>query len=229
MNTLPSKDDDDICYKLIGIEQVKSYKLEKENKKLKERVELLLEYKESAAYYSNECRKQKNENEALKEQIKCLTSNQPDTTGNNTYDICASRFHFKDDKGNYPTQQWTASFWYNLGGVIDLTTAENKIIIKNATSVVWVYKIITEDDLLPYRYTASRDMFCGEWNDCIAERLRREKLILKEKSFNSAINKPPFKGVKPNMWKRQSELGDHLAAQYDEGTIIKKFVESIAK
>lgn len=221
--------DDEAFDTFIKRELSKSLKLEAENKELKERVDQLKSYSETAAYYADECRKQKIENDCLKEQIKSLTSNHTNTTGNNTYDICASRFHFKDKNGNYPTQQWTTSFWNNLVKVIDLTNANGKTIVNNATSVAWVYKVITEDDLLPYKYTASRDVFCGEWNDCIAEKLHREKLVLKEKSFNSALNKPPFKGVKPNMWKRQSVSGDNYATKYDEGTIIKVFVESIAK
>lgn len=143
--------------------------------------------------------------------------------------VSASRTHFKDREGHYPPREWVTSYWLHMNDLANTTEHQGKMLISNESHIVYVFKVISEDNKLPYNYCGTRKDFATEWNDNVAERqegARKEKLICKSNTLSTAINRSPCKNTSVTSWHSLAISGSQYANYFAKGDKIKVIIES---
>lgn len=130
-----------------------------------------------------------------------------------------------------PSYEWLANFWENMYHFVLDTKYDGKFMINLADDIVPIYKVMTEDTAMAYKFIGRREDFEYQWNSNIVERMedsnRSEKLRCKHKSLSAAISRK-WKS-KPSEWRNLSLDGGKDASRYDKAFQIKTEIKKFAK
>ena len=137
---------------------------------------------------------------------------------------------FINEKDENPTMEWVVPFW---GGLYELTNIEHKgtFLIKNATSIVPIYKVVTEGNVLPYRFCGTIADFAYRWNANVAQRIdeksRGQKLTCVPGTLTAFLHKEPWKQASPSSWNRLSTMGGKYADVYSSASIVRNHIKNM--